>query len=67
MSAAPARPKLAAERREVTGKKVSYIRAAGKLPAVVFGDKQVFAERARGFGRGLRERLLRRVGWDRSG
>jgi large subunit ribosomal protein L25 len=37
MSAAPARPKLAAERREVTGKKVSYIRAAGKLPAVVFG------------------------------
>ncbi len=37
MSAAPARPKLAAERREVTGKKVSYIRAAGRLPAVVFG------------------------------
>ena len=37
MSAAPARPKLAAERREVTGKKVSYLRAAGKLPAVVFG------------------------------
>ena len=37
MSAAPARPTLAAERREVTGKKVSYLRAAGKLPAVVFG------------------------------
>ena len=37
MSAAPARPKLAAERREVTGKKVSYLRAAGRLPAVVFG------------------------------
>jgi large subunit ribosomal protein L25 len=37
MSAAPARPKLAAERREVTGKKVAYLRAAGKLPAVVFG------------------------------
>ena len=37
MSAAPARPKLAAERRDVTGKKVSYLRAAGKLPAVVFG------------------------------
>jgi large subunit ribosomal protein L25 len=37
MSAAPARPKLAAERREVMGKKVSYIRAAGRLPAVVFG------------------------------
>ena len=37
MSAAPARPKLAATRREVTGKKVSYLRAAGKLPAVVFG------------------------------
>ena len=37
MSAAPARPKLAAERRVVTGKKVAYLRAAGKLPAVVFG------------------------------
>jgi large subunit ribosomal protein L25 len=37
MSAAPARPQLAAERRDVTGKKVSYLRAAGKLPAVVFG------------------------------
>jgi len=37
MSAVPARPQLAAERREVTGKKVSYLRAAGKLPAVVFG------------------------------
>src|SRR5262245_20914812 len=37
MSAAPARPKLAAERREITGKKVAYLRAAGRLPAVVFG------------------------------
>ncbi len=37
MSAAPVRPKLAAERREITGKKVSYLRAAGRLPAVVFG------------------------------
>ena len=37
MSAAPARPKLAAQHREVTGKKVSYLRAAGRLPAVVFG------------------------------
>jgi large subunit ribosomal protein L25 len=37
MSAAPSRPTLAAERREVTGKKVAYLRAAGKLPAVVFG------------------------------
>jgi large subunit ribosomal protein L25 len=37
MSAAPARPKLAAEHREVTGKKVAYLRAAGRLPAVVFG------------------------------
>ena len=37
MSAAPARPKLAAERREVTGKKVSYLRSAGRLPAVIFG------------------------------
>jgi large subunit ribosomal protein L25 len=37
MSAAPARPRLAAERREVKGKKVSYLRAAGRLPAVVFG------------------------------
>ncbi|HJU47263.1 MAG TPA: 50S ribosomal protein L25 [Gaiellaceae bacterium] len=37
MSAAPARPKLAATKREVTGKKVSYLRRDGKLPAVVFG------------------------------
>jgi large subunit ribosomal protein L25 len=37
MSAAPARPRLAAARREVTGKKVSYLRRDGKLPAVVFG------------------------------
>jgi large subunit ribosomal protein L25 len=37
MSAAPARPKLAAERRTLTGKKVSQMRAAGRLPAVVFG------------------------------
>jgi large subunit ribosomal protein L25 len=37
MSAAPARPKLAAEHREVTGKKVAYLRAAGRLPAVIFG------------------------------
>lgn len=37
MSAAPARPKLAAMKREVTGKKVAYLRAAGRLPAVVFG------------------------------
>jgi large subunit ribosomal protein L25 len=37
MSAAPARPKLAAERRTVTGKKVAYLRRDGRLPAVVFG------------------------------
>jgi large subunit ribosomal protein L25 len=37
MSAAPARPRLAAARREITGKKVSYLRRDGKLPAVVFG------------------------------
>ena len=37
MSAAPSRPQLAAERRVITGKKVSYLRAAGRLPAVVFG------------------------------
>ncbi len=37
MSAAPARPKLAATSREVTGKKVAHIRRAGRLPAVVFG------------------------------
>jgi large subunit ribosomal protein L25 len=37
MSAAPARPKLAASTRDVTGKKVSYLRAGGRLPAVVFG------------------------------
>ncbi|HEY8238221.1 MAG TPA: 50S ribosomal protein L25 [Candidatus Limnocylindrales bacterium] len=37
MSAAPARPKLAAASRTLTGKKVSQMRAAGRLPAVVFG------------------------------
>jgi large subunit ribosomal protein L25 len=37
MSAAPARPMLAAARREITGKKVAYLRRDGKLPAVVFG------------------------------
>lgn len=37
MSAAPARPKLSATSRDVTGKKVSYLRADGKLPAVVYG------------------------------
>jgi large subunit ribosomal protein L25 len=37
MSAAPARPKLAAARRTITGKKVAYLRRDGRLPAVVFG------------------------------
>jgi large subunit ribosomal protein L25 len=37
MSAAPARPKLAATSRAVTGKKVAYLRRDGKLPAVVYG------------------------------
>jgi large subunit ribosomal protein L25 len=37
MSAAPARPKLAATSREVTGKKVAHMRREGRLPAVVFG------------------------------
>src|SRR5687767_9780119 len=37
MSAAPARPKLAAARREITGKKVSHLRRDGRLPGVVFG------------------------------
>jgi large subunit ribosomal protein L25 len=37
MSAAPARPKLAAARRTVTGKKVAYMRRDGRLPAVVYG------------------------------
>jgi large subunit ribosomal protein L25 len=37
MSAAPARPKLAASRRTVTGKKVAHLRRDGRLPAVVFG------------------------------
>jgi large subunit ribosomal protein L25 len=32
-----ARPKLAATRRAVTGKKVSHLRREGMLPAVVFG------------------------------
>jgi large subunit ribosomal protein L25 len=37
MSAAPARPKLAATHRTVTGKKVAHLRRDGRLPAVVFG------------------------------
>ena len=37
MSAAPARPTLAAARRTVTGKKVAYMRRDGRLPAVVYG------------------------------
>lgn len=37
MSAAPARPKLAAARREITGKKVAHLRRQGRLPGVVFG------------------------------
>ena len=37
MSAAPARPKLAAARREITGKKVAHLRRDGRLPGVVFG------------------------------
>lgn len=37
MSAASARPQLAATSRTVTGKKVSYLRRDGQLPAVVFG------------------------------
>lgn len=37
MSAAPARPQLAAARRTVTGKKVAYMRRDGRLPAVVYG------------------------------
>ena len=37
MSAAPARPKLAATSRAVTGKKVAYLRRDGRLPAVVYG------------------------------
>jgi large subunit ribosomal protein L25 len=32
-----ARPTLAAEHREVTGKKVAHLRRAGRLPAVVYG------------------------------
>jgi large subunit ribosomal protein L25 len=37
MSTATARPTLAAEHREITGKKVSVLRHEGRLPAVVFG------------------------------
>jgi large subunit ribosomal protein L25 len=37
MSTATARPTLAAEHREITGKKVSALRHEGRLPAVVFG------------------------------
>src|SRR5689334_7253143 len=34
---AAARPKLAAESRTVTGKRVAHLRREGRLPAVVFG------------------------------
>jgi len=37
MSTATARPTLAAEHREITGKKVSALRHDGRLPAVVYG------------------------------
>ncbi len=37
MSTATARPTLAAEHREITGKKVNQLRHAGRLPAVVYG------------------------------
>jgi len=37
MSTATARPTLAAEHREITGKAVARLRKAGKLPAVVYG------------------------------
>ncbi len=37
MSAATSRPKLAAARREITGKKVAHLRRDGKLPGVIFG------------------------------
>jgi large subunit ribosomal protein L25 len=36
-TATPSRPSLAAEPREITGKKVAAIRHAGRLPAVVYG------------------------------
>jgi large subunit ribosomal protein L25 len=36
-TATQSRPSLAAEPREVTGKKVAVLRRAGRLPAVVFG------------------------------
>ena len=37
MSTAPARPKLAAEPREITGKAVKRLRQEGRLPGVVYG------------------------------
>jgi large subunit ribosomal protein L25 len=37
MSPASTRPKLAAARRTITGKKVAYMRREGRLPAVVYG------------------------------
>jgi len=36
-TATSSRPSLAAEPREVTGKKVAVLRRAGRLPGVVFG------------------------------
>jgi large subunit ribosomal protein L25 len=41
VTATSARPSLAAEPREVTGKKVAGLRRDGRLPAVVFGHGQV--------------------------
>jgi len=43
MSTATARPTLAAEHRDVTGKKVSHLRSAGRLPAVVYGHGETSA------------------------
>jgi large subunit ribosomal protein L25 len=40
---ATARPTLAAEHREITGKKVSQLRVAGRLPAVVYGHGETSA------------------------
>jgi large subunit ribosomal protein L25 len=43
VATAPARATLAAEHREITGKKVSYLRHAGRLPAVVYGHGEASA------------------------
>ena len=55
-----ARPTLAAEHREITGKKVARLRSEGRLPAVVYGHAQ--GSRSLSLDTHQFEQLRRRVG-----